>query len=391
MTARQIWIAIGLAGAWHNGLRLVAKLLGAQWEYLNYLHPFQAVFHPPETGLALGILAVLVSVAWFASGQWPNTKSQVGTPYFESALWAIPTSLAAGGLALLVSTTGERTYGWVSFVLVPVIVGFQSAFVLVRRTQSTLAGAIGIAVVSVVCMGGLVVAIAVEGLICVAMAAPLAIPLAALGGALGYLATKDSRTHSSTTFLLLFGLAPFSASLEHAVAPPADVFEIKTSIDLAAPPGRVWQAIVEPGNPDPPSNWLFRAGVGYPLSNHLEGTGASATRYCEFSTGQLVEPVMVWDENRELRFRVSVNPPPMRELSPYGDIHPPHLDGFLIARQGQFKLTPLANGGTHLEATSWYQHHLWPARYWRLWSDYLIHHIQDMVLIDIRNRVGQAL
>ncbi len=279
-------------------------------------------------------------------------------------------------------------YGWVTFVFVPLIVGFQSAFVLARRKLSTLGTAIGIAILSVVCMGVLLVAIAVEGFICVLMAAPLAIPLAALGGALGYFATKQTTMHSSTAFLLIAGLAPFGGSIEHAIAAQADTFEIKTSIDLAASPERVWQAIIEPGQPATPSNWLFRAGVGYPLSNHLEGTGTSATRYCEFSTGRLVEPVIVWDENRELRFRVSVNPPPMRELSPYGDIHPPHLDGFLVARQGQFKLTLRANGGTHLEATSWYQHHLWPSTYWRLWSDYLIHRIHEMVLIDIRNRVG---
>ena len=96
---------------------------------------------------------------------------------------------------------------------------------------------------------------------------------------------------------------------------------------------------------------------------------------------------MVWEENRELRFRVSQNPPPMRELSPYPNLHPPHLEGFLVARQGQFKLTPLPNGGTHLEATSWYQHHLWPAQYWRLWSDYLIHRIHTMVLKDIQDRL----
>jgi hypothetical protein len=192
---------------------------------------------------------------------------------------------------------------------------------------------------------------------------------------------------SSTTFILLLGLTPFGANIEQAIAPPAAVFEVKTSIDLAATPEQVWRAIIEPGKPAQPSNWLFRAGVGYPISNRLKGVGSSATRYCEFSTGQLVEPVVLWEENRELRFRVSVNPPPMRELSPYSDLHPPHLDGFLIARQGQFKLMRLENGGTHLEATSWYQHHLWPAGYWRIWSDYLIHRIHEMVLNDIRDRV----
>lgn len=389
MTARQLWISIAVAGALHNGFRVVAKTLGAQWDFLNYLRPFDPVFTPEAIAFAAVPLVFLGFVVWVAVKEWNKADGDRGNPFLESAAWAIPTSLASGGLALLCAIKGEGFYGWLTFVFVPVIVGFQSAFVLSRRKPSaTLGQAIGIAIVSIICMGGLAIAIAVEGLICVAMAAPLAIPLAALGGALGYLATKETKVQSSTAFLLLVGLTPFGATIEHAIAPQADTFEITTSVDLAAPPERVWRAIVEPGKPEAPSNWLFRAGVGYPLSNHLEGTGPTATRYCDFSTGKLVEPVILWDENRELRFRVAVNPPPMRELSPYRDLHPPHLDGFLVARQGRFKLTPLANGGTLLEATSWYQHHLWPSRYWRLWSDYLIHSIHQMVLSDIRSRVA---
>jgi len=44
------------------------------------------------------------------------------------------------------------------------------------------------------------------------------------------------------------------------------------------------------------------------------------------------------------------------------------------------------NGGTRLYATTWYQHHMWPARYWRAWSDYIIHRLHDMVLANIRER-----
>lgn len=391
MIARKVWILIGLAGLAHNGLRLAANVLGAPGSFFNYLQPFQPAWAPPGITFVLVILGILAFAAYIAKVEWGrDCAREENREFLASALWAIPTSLAVGSLGVLAATKGEHSYGYFVFVALPVAVGFQSAVMLRRRRPATLGQCLSIATVSVVCMGILLVAIAMEGVICVVMAAPLGIPLALVGGALGYIATRDERVQGTTTFILLIGLTPFGPSVEKAMVPRADVFTVTTSIDLPRSPEQVWRTIIEPGKPSRPSNWFFRAGVGYPMSNHLEGTGLSATRYCDFSTGKLVEPVVVWDENRELRFRVTANPPPMRELSPYHDIHPAHLDGFLVAQQGRFRLIALPNGGTRLEATSWYQHHLWPSRYWRLWSDYLIHRIHEMVLSDIRDRLRPA-
>jgi len=33
-----------------------------------------------------------------------------------------------------------------------------------------------------------------------------------------------------------------------------------------------------------------------------------------------------------------------------------------------------------ITGTTWYQHNLWPAAYWRLWSDEIIHRIHMRVL-----------
>jgi hypothetical protein len=74
----------------------------------------------------------------------------------------------------------------------------------------------------------------------------------------------------------------------------------------------------------------------------------------------------------------------MQEWTPYRHVRPPHLKGFLTAEKGEFRLTPLAGGGTRLEGTTWYRHHMWPAAYWRLWSDAIIHRIHMRVLAHIR-------
>ena len=48
------------------------------------------------------------------------------------------------------------------------------------------------------------------------------------------------------------------------------------------------------------------------------------------------QTVEAWDEPRLLRFGVTANPPPMHEWSPYANIAPKHLHGYLVAEQGQF-------------------------------------------------------
>ena len=70
----------------------------------------------------------------------------------------------------------------------------------------------------------------------------------------------------------------------------------------------------------------------------------------------------------------------MREWTPYSGVEPSHLRGFLVSRAGQFLLTPLPGGHTWLEGTTWYRHTMWPATYWRAWSDYVIHRIHLRVL-----------
>ena len=135
-----------------------------------------------------------------------------------------------------------------------------------------------------------------------------------------------------------------------------------------------------PGEPE----WYFRAGIAYPLRARIAGRGVGAIRRCEFTTGAFIEPIEVWDEPRLLRFGVTANPQPMRELSPYGPIETPHLDNYLVSRRGQFALRALPGNRTEVIGTTWYQHHLWPASYWQLWSDAIIHRIHLRVLNHVK-------
>lgn len=385
MNSRRFLIAIASLGVLHNLLRVIALMLGARWGFLNYL-PFAGYRTPrlPEVLGIAGVLAVLAAAAWAARSLW--RKSEEPSPVFSSAIWAIGAAIAIGVLAVYASTIGARTYGWTLFVVTPFLMGFISSLALAHQKPITLGDAFWVSLLSVILLGGLLLLLAIEGAVCLVMALPIAVPLAITGGAAGYLSQRRLAARSPMMFLVLLGIAPFGPTLERALQPPAELFTVTTSIDISAAPERVWRAVLQPAKLAPPSQVLFRAGIAYPLASHIEGSGLAATRYCDFSTGKLVEPVLIWKEGSRLRFTVVSNPLPMQEWTPYARIHPPHLEGFLASRQGEFRLEPLPNGGTRLFATTWYQHHMWPAAYWRAWSDYIIHRVHDMVLENVRQR-----
>ena len=231
------------------------------------------------------------------------------------------------------------------------------------------------------------VATAFEGLICIVMMLPLAVPVVMLGALVGYLIVEYGPQRPADlgkVALVLLALLPTMVGAEHLATPEPSLFTCETSVVVDAPPGDVWRHVVRFSDLDPPDDWLFRAGVAYPIRARIEGAGVGAVRRCEFSTGAFVEPIEVWDEPRLLRFAVTSNPAPMREWNPLFEVHPPHLDGFLVAKRGQFLLTPLPGGRTLLSGSTLYQHGLWPAWYWRLWSDPIIHRIHDRVLRHIK-------
>jgi hypothetical protein len=74
----------------------------------------------------------------------------------------------------------------------------------------------------------------------------------------------------------------------------------------------------------------------------------------------------------------------MKELSPYDDVHAPHVSGYLRSRRGEFRLVPLPNGGTRLEGTTFFTLAVFPGWYWSQYADAIIHRIHMRVLRHIK-------
>jgi uncharacterized membrane protein YhaH (DUF805 family) len=305
-----------------------------------------------------------------------------------SILFTVPIGL---GLALLGSQL-LTNYGWGLFVALPFAMGFAAAAIYGVRQPRSLRGCIGVACLSTGLLAAALLALAFEGIVCIIMAAPIAVPLAGFGGACAHRVQRRAQFRRDAPVYLsaLLIFVPGVEWTEHAVAPPAPIFVVRSAIDVHASPERVWKQVVAFSEIPPPTEWMFRAGIAYPIRAEIVGSGPGAERHCVFSTGAFVEPVEVWDEPRQLKFSVTSNPPPMEEWTPYSHIDPPHLHGFLVSNGGQFLLTALPDGGTRLEGTTWYRHGLWPSEYWRIWSDSIIHRIHMRVLRHIRDEAEKT-
>jgi uncharacterized membrane protein YhaH (DUF805 family) len=322
-----------------------------------------------------------VSSESFLSRVLPSSASGSAA---ASVLITVPLGLATAYFGSQVL----RNYGWGLFVALPFAMGMLAAVLYGYRQPRSFGASVGVACLSVTLLGLALLALAIEGVVCLVMAFPIAIPLAFLGGACGHRIQRRRwfQQDAPVFFALLLLFAPGIEYAEHVTARQSPVFEVRTQIDVQAPREEVWKQVIAFTEIPAPTEWMFRAGIAYPIRAQMFGTGAGAERHCVFSTGSFVEPIQIWDAPHLLKFSVTSNPPPMEEWTPYSHIDPPHLHGFLESEGGQFLLTPLPNGSTRLEGTTWYRHGLWPSAYWRVWSDAIIHRIHLRVLRHIQQQ-----
>jgi uncharacterized membrane protein YhaH (DUF805 family) len=310
-------------------------------------------------------------------------------------LIACVVSVAATAGLVFLSANVLESYGFGVFVAAPFIQGWLAAILYGIPRRRSVWECLVVAVTALTMAGVVLEAVAIEGLICILMAAPIALVLSVLGGLVAYAFQSRPWVNDSAPAMIigLLVVMPSLTAAESMAAPVPAVREVRTEVIVDASPDQVWEQVIAFPPLAEPTEALFRTGIAYPQRAEIRGRGVGAVRHCVFSTGAFVEPIEVWDEPRCLAFQVTDQPPPMEELSPF-HIHPPHLDNFLVSRRGQFRLESLREGRTRLEGTTWYTNRMWPADYWGVWSDFIIHRVHRRVLDHVRAlaeaRIGEA-
>ncbi len=307
--------------------------------------------------------------------------------YFCGGLVAMITTLT-----VLLSVYGIGDYGSFLFIGSPFLAGLLSVGLYGLRYTPNVKQILLLSLIPLGLAGVILLLSAIEGFICLMMALPLAGILGIIGGFMGYTiiysfrpAEKEKPKRKNRNKFYAVALAlPLLLLFEKQ---PLFVQPISTSLIINAPPSAVWPYVIAFPKLPEPTSWWFHAGIAHPKGAVIKGTGVGAVRYCNFTTGPFVEPITAWEPPHRLAFDVAKQPPSMKEMSPWPNIHPPHLGGYFQSKRGEFRLIPLANGGTKVVGTTWYVMNIWPHAYWHLWSDMLLHAIHYEVLNHIKTQV----
>ncbi len=297
---------------------------------------------------------------------------------------------AAAGAVVALGMVGASVgifglYGASLFLGTPTISAFTATMVFARLHSSQVVGTLAATFLALALIFVSMLAFALEGALCLLMAAPLAAAAALLGWGIAlvfaYMLESSAWPTTPATMVLL----PLWVIAEVVFPLPAESNRIvESTLEIAAPPEVVWNRVLAFEELPPPTELLFRLGVAAPTGATIEGDGVGALRRCRFTTGEFEEPITAWVPGRELAFDVRRQPDPMRELSPWPDLHPPHLGGYFATTRGQFLLERLPGDRTRLRGRTWYRLDIFPRTYWSWWADSFVHTVHVRVMRQIK-------
>ena len=303
--------------------------------------------------------------------------------------WAPVVQGMIAGIALMLFAVAVGAlvfgaYGFGIFFASPFVIGATTGY-LVNRGSNIGEGRTAALVVGATALGGVALIVAaLEGIVCIVFAAPLAFFAAVVGGMLGRAIALHSRRSAGQTLSGVV-LLPLVFALE-SILSVTTTFETYQTIVIKAPPDAVWRAIVQMKTMDEPPALPFRLGVAYPLGGEIIGEGVGAVRRGEFSTGTALERVVEWLPDRKLSFVVLNSVPAMRELSPYHHVHAPHVVGYFQTTSVSFEILSRTNGDTELVERSSHELKLDPVLYWLPMARWVVRENNARVLAHIRHQ-----
>jgi len=381
--------ALGAAGAFIYGLAVawgLALLSFRRAREANGGYSLAVLSVVPVIQLAaIPALALLPTRAFLDSDPQtgPDFEPQHPPSRAPDVVHGLLAGIAIVVLAVLVSAVTFGAYGWGLFVMTPFTVGLTTGYLVNRRVNLGGAETMGL-VLAAAGLGSLaLVILALEGAICILMAAPLAIPVTMVGGALGRGIAHAARNRRSP--LASVAVLPMIFMLEAAMPPEVPIATAR-QIEIAAPPEAVWAALTSAEDIGVPPGLTAVAGLAYPLGGSIEGDGTERMRSGRFSTGVAREKVTEWVPDRTLAFKVLSQPAAMEEMSPYRRVHAPHLVGYFETDETRFDLVPLANGRTRLTVRAQHRLRIDPVLYWEPIARLAIRDNVDRVLKDIAEK-----
>jgi len=336
----------------------------------------------------LQIPAILILAAWPPRPATEPRQMPAPPRDWAAAAQGVLAGMALTLFAVALGALVFGTYGYGLFVLSPFVIGAATAFLANRTQEISFGRTLRLMTLSLALGGIALVLVALEGIVCIVLASPLAWLAAALGAALGQAAAQSSRRRARST-LMGVAIIPLIFASERAL-PETTRFATDERIEIAAPPDAVWNALIHMDRFETPPSLPFRLGVAYPVRGEIVGEGVGAIRKGIFSTGVAIERVIAWQKDRGLGFMVLSDPPAMREMSPYAHVNAPHVHGYFRTVTTTFEIVPLGHGRSLVREHTEHELKLDPVLYWMPFARWIIHQNNARVLDSVRQHAEHA-
>lgn len=236
-----------------------------------------------------------------------------------------------------------------------------------------------------------VLAIGVEGLICVVMMTPIFLVMALVGGTLAWAVRKARDRRLRASALLAVLLLPYAAGpVEQRIPQMQSRRVVENRIRIHADEAAVWRQIIRVPAIRPEeyrTTFIHRIGFPRPIEATLSHEGVGGVREASFERGVLFrETVTEWVPRRRLSFTIAVDSIPTKTLDQHVTVGGEYFD----VLDGTYEIVPLGPGETELRLWSTHRLSTHFNAYASLWTDFVMRQIQGNILEVVRARAEAA-
>ncbi|KPA32877.1 hypothetical protein [Leptospira interrogans] len=234
-----------------------------------------------------------------------------------------------------------------------------------------------------------------EGLICLAMGAPVYLVLSSAGGIAVGIWFYIFPGHRMN-LLTMFGILSFpfiTGYFETYWELPNEIRFVETKIAIESTPEKIWKNIIRiPELEKTEAGFFYRMGFPRPIEATLSYEGIGGVREARFEKGLVFyETITEWNRNRKLKFEIKADPNliPLTTL----DSHVVPGGRYFDALQGEYELEYKENLKTNetgiitLHLRSKYRLSTHFNFYASIWGDFLMRDIQNSILKILKKRI----
>lgn len=296
-------------------------------------------------------------------------------------------------------TESARVSGFIAMslaflFLVPAAIGAVTAFFVPRDARRRWWGFVLLPLVPCTLMVLVVLLLAWEGMICIAIGAPIFLFMAVLGGSfMGFFIEIDERARRrrSAGVVACVALSPFVlAPVEGRIAAPESARVVATSVAIDADAAEVWRQIVRVpaiAEHEQPGSLFHRIGIPRPIEATLTHEGVGGVRHARFDSGiRFEEAVTEWTPGEGFAFDIRVDP---QSIGSTLDRHVRVGGEYFDVLEGRFRIER-AGRGVVLHLTSRHRLATRFNAYAGLWTDAIMRDIHRTVCAVVKRRSEAA-